>query len=166
MPCNARAALIPDLYTYHSWDNRGLSKRIHLRIEPDGQGILFVDVTDAIHLNQTAAQIAKWALDGEDRQLVVRRLRARFRGGSRIEEDVRQTYALVDHVRKADGCPTCGVDFVQQRPLFSTRARAPYKADLALTYGCNNACGHCYNAAAHLGPAPVSPEDWERVLTC
>lgn len=163
-PREAPPAPIPDLYTYHSWDNRGRSKRIHLRIEPDGQGILFVDVTDAIHLNQTAAQIAKWALDGEDPRLIVRRLRARYSGGSRIDEDVRQTYALVDHVRKADGCPTCGVDFVQQRPLFSTRARAPYKADVALTYGCNNACNHCYNATSHLGMASLALEDWKQVL--
>ena len=53
----------PDLYTYHFRDPRGYQRRIHLRIEPDRAGVLFVDVTDVIHLNQTAARIAKAALD-------------------------------------------------------------------------------------------------------
>jgi radical SAM protein with 4Fe4S-binding SPASM domain len=154
----------PDLYAYHSIDHRGYNKRIHLRIEPEGAGILFVDVTDAIHLNQTAARIAKWALDGIDEREAVRRLKARYRHGGRIAEDVHQTYAMVDHVRKSDGCPTCGVDFLQRTPLFSTRARAPYKADVALTYGCNNACNHCYNATSRLGMASLSVEDWKRAL--
>lgn len=36
----------------------GGRRRIHLRIEPGGRGVLFVDVTDIIYLNPTAAEMA------------------------------------------------------------------------------------------------------------
>jgi radical SAM protein with 4Fe4S-binding SPASM domain len=154
----------PDLYTYHFLDESGFTRRIHLRIEPDRQGVLFVDVTDVIYLNQTAAQIAKWALDGLSQGQAIRRLMSRYSGASRIREDVSGVYALVNHVSRESGCATCGVDFVERNPLFSARARAPFKADIALTYGCNNACSHCYNATSRLGMASLSIEDWKRVL--
>lgn len=154
----------PDLYTFHFTDRRGYFKRIHLRIEADGNGVLFVDVTDVIHLNSTAARIAKWALEQVPQADALRRLRSAFGGDPRAKADVARIYALVDRIAKDDGCPTCGFEFIEQRPVFSTRARAPYKADVALTYGCNNACNHCYNASSHIGMASLAKDDWKKVL--
>jgi radical SAM protein with 4Fe4S-binding SPASM domain len=159
------AALKPDLYTYRFTDSRGYSRRTHLRIEKDGGGVLFVDVTDAIHLNQTAALIAYWALEGIPEKKAIRRLKAAYSGHQQIADDVSGVFKLIQHVTTEAGCPTCGIDFLEQKPLFSTRANAPYKADIALTYGCNNACSHCYNATSHLGMASLAVEDWKRVFT-
>ena len=41
--------------------------------------------------------------------------------------------------------------------------QAPYKADIALTYRCNNACSHCYNEPTASICHPYA-EDWRRVL--
>ena len=38
--------------------------RLHLRVERDGSGVLFRDVTEVVHLNATATEMAKMALDG------------------------------------------------------------------------------------------------------
>lgn len=155
----------PDLYTYNFTADDGYYKRVHLRFEPDGNGVLFIDVTDVINLNQTAARIAKWALDGTPQREAVNRLRFYFRAESRQARlDAGRIYHLVEQVTRGTGCPTCGLDFLDRRPVFSTRARAPYKADVALTYGCNNACSHCYNATSHLGMASMAVEDWKMVL--
>src|SRR3989304_609290 len=81
-----------DLYTYHFEDRSGHFRRLHLRIEPDGQGVLFVDVTDAIHLNQTAALIAMWALEGLPEQKAKKRLKFRFGSDPRVNKDVLQIY--------------------------------------------------------------------------
>ena len=54
-PC---AAPKPGLYTYRFQPQDG-QVRIHLRIESDGSGVMFVDVTDVVHLNRTAAEFAK-----------------------------------------------------------------------------------------------------------
>jgi radical SAM protein with 4Fe4S-binding SPASM domain len=156
--------LKPDLYTYPFTDPQGYIRRIHLRIEEGGQGVLFLDVTDAIQLNQTAALIAGWALDGLPKKTATRRLKQMFGGHPRIVRDVEGVYGLIHHLTKESGCPTCGVDFLEQKALFSTRARAPYKADIALTYGCNNSCSHCYNAPTHMGMASLAVDDWKQVF--
>ena len=156
--------LPPDLYTYHFSDSRGYSRRAHLRIEDSGAGILFLDVTDAIHLNPTAALLASWALEGVSRSDAVKRLKKAYRGHRQIVRDAEGIYKLIRHVTTEEGCPSCGVDLLQRKALFSTRANAPYKADIALTYGCNNSCSHCYNATSHLGMASLAVEDWKRVF--
>ncbi|HKZ82369.1 MAG TPA: radical SAM protein [Anaerolineae bacterium] len=156
----------PGLYTYRV-ELPGGRRRIHLRIEGDGAGVLFVDVTDAIHLNPTAAEMAKMALEDVPIEQARGRLLGRYRGapGARVDEELAAIYAMVDGFRRPEsGCPTCAVSFLQRAPLFSTRARAPYKVDLALTYGCNNECPHCYNEPGRLGMASLSKTDWFRVL--
>ena len=40
------------MYTYPI-ELPGGQRRLHLRIESDGSGVLFIDVTDVIHLNAT-----------------------------------------------------------------------------------------------------------------
>lgn len=155
----------PDLYTYNFAADDGYFRRVHLRIEPDGNGVLFIDVTDTIHLNPTAAQIVKWALEDVPRKEAIASLRFHLGADpTQARLDVERFYYLVEKVTRSPGCPTCGLDFVQQKAVFSTRARAPYKADLAITYGCNNSCSHCYNATSHLGMASMAVADWKGVL--
>ncbi|HEY4718445.1 MAG TPA: hypothetical protein VIH14_05470, partial [Anaerolineales bacterium] len=60
----------------------GRSLRIHLRVEPSGNGVLFVDVTDVVHLNQTAVLMAKMALDGVALNGARARLAARHSGAA------------------------------------------------------------------------------------
>lgn len=156
----------PGLYTYRTGPNGG-SRCIHLRIGPDGGGTLLVDVTDAIHLNATAAFLAWLALEGKPRAEAVALLRRRFRGVGREElcRAADEVYGLVDHVSTTtDVCTTCGLPELERSPLFSTAVHAPYKADLALTYGCNNACGHCYNQPQRRNMASLGLDDWRRVL--
>ncbi|MCZ7670363.1 MAG: hypothetical protein M5U34_25995 [Chloroflexi bacterium] len=47
----------PGLQTFDVPLNGG-QKRIHFRLEDDRSGVLFVDVTDVVHLNATAAEMA------------------------------------------------------------------------------------------------------------
>ena len=144
----ARMALRPGLLTYHLHPPGG-TRRIHLRIEDSGAGVLFVDATDAIHLNPSATIIAKSALDGLPRNQVVQVLNGRFSRvkNAEIQGHVDRMYDLVHHLSTTtEACPTCGIKAERSLP-FSTPVTAPYKVDLALTYGCNNACRHCYNRA-------------------
>jgi radical SAM protein with 4Fe4S-binding SPASM domain len=156
----------PGLYTYRITPPGGQA-RIHLRIEPDGAGVLFVDVTDVVHLNATAAQIAKAALDEAPREQVRAALWRQYHGLPRaeVEQQIAQVYQVVDEFRHPErGCPTCTVTSIQRKDLFSIRARAPFKADLALTYGCNNECPHCYNEADRLEMPSLPAEAWYRVI--
>ena len=148
----------------------GGQMRLHLRVEQDGSGVLFRDVSEVVHLNSTAAELAWLALEDAPLKQATRSLRSRYSGAGRgqIEAEAARIYALVDGMRSpGDFCPTCALPDDLRPPqadLFSTPVHAPYKADLALTYGCNNACAHCYNEPSHLPMASLPKEKWFQVI--
>jgi radical SAM protein with 4Fe4S-binding SPASM domain len=146
----------------------GGQRRIHLRIAQDGTGVLFVDVTDVIHLNQTATQMAKFALDGVPLVHARHKMMRQYRGVSakQLTTELTSIYDMVDRLREnVQTCPTCAVSpLVQFKPVFSTPVTAPFKADIALTYACNNACPHCYNEAGRFTMPSLSYADWQQVL--
>ena len=141
--------------------------RIHMRIDDDGRGVLFVDVTDVIHFNKTATAMAKLALDQvplkQARSLLLTRVGPVDR--DRLRQDLQAIYDMIYRLRVPAGeCPTCTLTALENAPLFSIPAQAPYKADLALTYGCNNACGHCYNEPERFSMPSLTTKEWRRVL--
>jgi radical SAM protein with 4Fe4S-binding SPASM domain len=146
-----------------------------LRIEPNGCGVLFVNVTDVVHLNPTAAEFAKWALDGVEKRQAELWLTARHGRAQRGQwkHDLDAVYEMVGRLADAEtGCPTCSIMDLssrhrtgQARPaLFEVPVTAPYKVDLALTYDCNNDCPHCYNEAERLRLGLMSAEQWKLVI--
>ena len=155
------------LYTYPLQLNGG-QRRIHLRIESDGAGVLFIDVTDVIHLNSTAVQIVKLALDRVPQSEAEAQLVHHYRGVAQAElvQATDDMYALVRQLHAdGNGCPTCDlVSMSAFQPVFSTPVTAPYKADVALTYGCNNACAHCYNEPERFPMVTLPVESWFRVF--
>jgi radical SAM protein with 4Fe4S-binding SPASM domain len=164
---SAGSGLEAGLYTYPI-DLEGGRRRIHLRLESDGAGVLFIDVNDVIHLNATAAQMAKLALEEVPIAEAERQVRRCFRGapGPGLAEDLAEIYAMIDQLRSPEtGCPTCElVDRLAFKPVFSTPVSAPFKADLALTYACNNACAHCYNEPARFEMDSLRLAGWTQVL--
>ena len=131
----------PGLFTYRGCPPDG-SRVLHLRIEADGRGTLLIDVGDVVHLNATATLVAKMALDDRRPEEAAAALRRTGADRRRVDQDVRVVYDLVDHLKTTtEACPTCGLGSADQKDLFSAPVDAPYKADLALTYGCNNSCG-------------------------
>jgi radical SAM protein with 4Fe4S-binding SPASM domain len=161
-----REPLEAGLYTYQVAAPEGY-KRLHLRLDEDLSGVLFVDVTDVIHLNVTAAAMTKMALDNVPYQEAKSRLLSQYQtsDGKQISNELDSMYKMVNRLRMPEaGCPTCAIEGLERSALFSTRAMAPYKADLALTYGCNNACSHCYNEPDRFDMSSMVKEDWYQVL--
>jgi len=150
----------------------GGQRRIHLRVHEDGSGVLFIDVTEVIHLNPTAAQMVKLALDGVPMPRAQAQIGRRFRGVTKAEltAGLTRMYEMVARLRESKPhlrgrCPTCAIaDDIDFQPVFSTPVTAPYKADVALTYACNNACPHCYNEPERFAMPTLSVADWHRVF--
>ncbi len=142
--------------------------RMHLRVEPSGNGVLFVDVTDVVHLNQTATLMAKMALDNVPLTTARAQLRAWHPDvqAQQLENELHQVYDMVEGFRNPnDECPTCQLsDTVEMSPMFSIEVNAPYKVDVALTYGCNNECPHCYNENDRLQMPSLPLDEWYAVL--
>jgi radical SAM protein with 4Fe4S-binding SPASM domain len=141
---------------------------VHLRVKEDGTGVLFIDVTDVIHLNETAVEMIKPALEQVPRATTEARLARRYRGvtHAQLAEAIGTMYDFVGQLSSAaDACPTCELSgTLAFAPIFSTPVTAPYKVDVALTYACNNACPHCYNETERLTMPSLSRADWFRVL--
>ncbi|MFQ6131807.1 MAG: radical SAM protein [Armatimonadota bacterium] len=155
----------PGLYAYPLEDDNG-SRRLHLRAHNDGSGVLFVDVSDVVHLTPLATDIARMVLDGMTQDQVRTLLRSWYPDAP--EADLRRDVAALDTIitslkRPGQGCPTC-LPELERVPLFSRRPQAPYKADLALTYRCNNDCAHCYNEPGRKGLPSLDARGWRRVL--
>ncbi len=156
----------PGLHTWR-YDLPGGQRRLHLRIDRNGAGVLFADVTDVVHLNVTATHIALLALEDVTRQQAICHLSKRFRSlpAGQLAHDVEHVYTIVEKLREpASGCPTCSLAALERAPLFSAPATAPYKVDVALTYGCNNQCSHCYNEPDRLAMPSLPLADWHRIL--
>lgn len=155
----------PGLHVY-KFEGNGGKVCLHLRLDPTGKGTLFIDARETVHLSETAAAMALLALEKTSLRQAVRKLRARFRGvgPAQLRRDYQRVQEAIRHLATPRcGCSTCGLN-ARQTPWFSDRPSAPYRADLALTYRCNNDCSHCYNDPERRRRGSLSVAEWRRVL--
>ncbi len=137
------------IYAYR-YESEGEHSRVHLRLDPDGNGTLIVNANRVTHLNPTAALMAHLLLEGRSEAEIVRAFRKRYRvAREQVLADLQTFRHQLEHLIRPDGaCPIHDLDLETVMP-FSARPTAPYRMDLALTYRCNNDCAHCYNVAPH-----------------
>lgn len=159
----ARAWPAAGLYHYRR-EGSGEQARVHLRLDPDGSGILLVNASRVLRLNPTAALMAYLALEETPAADTQQVLTARYKlsATEAREEYARFTAQLFELVRPEGACPVCDLDLEITAP-FSARPSAPYRMDLALTYRCQNDCAHCYNIRPRAMPE-LSTAQWRLAL--
>ncbi|MCX8025199.1 MAG: radical SAM protein, partial [Thermanaerothrix sp.] len=154
---------LPGIYHFlrQSSENK---TRVHLRIEPNGQGSLLINASRIYYLNATATLMAYLILSGYPENVIIRTLVAHFRTrAAQVEADLHNFRLQLNALIEPGGmCPICDLD-LETLPPFSSRSSAPYRMDLALTYRCNNECVHCYNARPRNYPE-IETETWEQVI--
>ncbi len=91
----------PGLYHY-LLEGDGNHTRYHLRVEPDGRGILIANATAAARFAPTGVIMAKGFLDGDEDGVITQRLLGQFRDASKnvVQDD------LVGHGQRGD-CSAC-----------------------------------------------------------
>lgn len=151
------------LEVYHG---RGATGRatVHLRPAPDGSAELFLNADRIVHLNPTAAAMARLALQDVAPADAARRLARTYRADrARLERDYTALRAELEGLLDPDGaCPVHDLDLEVRAP-FSAVPPAPYRMDLALTYRCNDDCAHCYNARPRSHPE-LPTGSWRAIL--
>jgi radical SAM protein with 4Fe4S-binding SPASM domain len=158
-------SLSPGLHAYERHDEAGGRVRVHLRVEPDGRGLLVINAARVLHLNQTATEYARLALEEVPEEAAVREIGRRYRvDADTARADFRRIKAQIETLVRADGatCPVVGLNLERVDP-FSVALTAPYRMDLALTYRCDNACRHCYVARPPDYPE-MDTDTWKAVL--
>jgi radical SAM protein with 4Fe4S-binding SPASM domain len=162
---SAAAAKPPAAGLYHfRREQEDEMTRLHLRIDPSGDGLLVVNASRVFHLNPTAAAMAYLHLYEVPEKRAVSTLARWYRvTAAQARDDYTQISALLSEIARPDGaCPVCELDVETTAP-FSARPSAPYRMDLALTYRCNNDCSHCYNARPRAYPE-MDIDHWKAVL--
>jgi hypothetical protein len=127
--------LPPGTYHYQAPLEDPDDYRLHLRLEPDGTGLLIINASTVLHLNQTAAEYAYYLVQNMPEEQAVKNITFRYR----ISKDqARQDYH--DFVQRVDTLittpdldPITYLGFDRSEP-FSTDISAPYRLDCALTY--------------------------------
>jgi MoaA/NifB/PqqE/SkfB family radical SAM enzyme len=138
--------------------------RLHLRIEPDGRGLLIINASTVLHLNQTAAELAKHLIEGDDEDATAQAISSRYRvRQSRARADYRELHEqVITLATSIDLCPVTYLDLERVEP-FSAETSAPYRVDLALTYAVD-ASGTPDPEARKRVARELTTEEWEQVL--
>lgn len=153
----------PGLYHYQEGDRYG-GKRFHLRVEPDGSSILSINAQRILHLNESATEYAKLIIEGHDADEAVKRMKSRYKVNAKtVEKDYLDLKEKMEML-KSDSrvCPISFMGLERVEP-FRTPVSAPYRMDLALTYRCNNDCGHCYVERKREFPE-LGTGEWKEIL--
>jgi hypothetical protein len=127
--------LPPGIYHYQAPPDSPVPYRLHLRIEPDGTGLLIVNASTILHLNQTAAEFAYHIVIQTPEDQVVREIADRYRVN---REQARQDYKSLNDristlINTPDLDPEMFLDFERTAP-HSQKISAPLRLDCALTY--------------------------------
>jgi MoaA/NifB/PqqE/SkfB family radical SAM enzyme len=138
--------------------------RLHLRIEPDGRGLLVINAATVLHLNQTAAEYARLLIQGASEEEAAQTITKRYHVK---ETQAREDYAqLREHIltlaTTVDLDPVTYLDMERAEP-FSAETSAPYRADLALTYRLDES-GALDPGARRRVDRELTTEDWQRIL--
>ena len=149
---------------HYQREENGNKARLHLRIDPDGHGTLMVNANRVVHFNPTAALMADLALENTSKSDAIRKITRKFRvDQTQASADYNAFLSNFEQLIQPDACPICAMEDLEISAPFSSKPTAPYRMDLALTYRCNNDCGHCYNARPRDYPE-LTTFEWKRVI--
>ena len=127
--------IAPGMYHYISPPEDPRNYRLHLRIEPNGNGLLIINASTVLHLNQTATDYAYYLVKNVNPEQVGKIISDRY-NISRIEA-ARDYQELIDQINilieTPDLDPVSFLD-IELIPPFTGHIAAPYRLDCALTY--------------------------------
>jgi len=122
-------------YHYLSPPDDPRNYRLHLRLEPEGNGVLIINASTILHLNQTAAEYAYYLVKNEPVEQAAHKMVERYH--VELEQAKNDYRELVDRIQTLintpDLDPVTFLDLDRIRP-FTGHITAPYRLDCALTY--------------------------------
>ncbi len=150
----------------YKFDGKGelAHHRFHLRVDDKRKGVLIVDAAKLVFLNGTALDYVRCALEGRSEREAVRYVRLRYKNVAKAtasEHYAMTKRQLVEFLHgNSDVIQTVGTD---NPSIGADELPSPYRMDLALTYRCQNDCGHCYNETKEKKELTV--DQWKEVIS-
>jgi len=152
------------VYHFQSPANDPANYRLHLRVEPNGAGILVLNASTVLHLNATAVEYAYHLINRTPPEDTAKKVSSRYR--------VKYNLALSDFnafknnidalIATPDLDPVTMLGFDRHIP-YTDSISAPYRLDLALTYNLPK------NSDLNSAPQKrvdreLSTEEWKTIL--
>lgn len=158
------AVALPAAGVYHFLRENEVEKsRLHLRVDKDGSGLLIINANRVYQLNPSATAMMYLALNEVPVENATKTIHQAFNAPKgAIAGDYAGIQAQLNALIANEHCPICELDLETTAP-FSSTPSAPYRMDLAVTYRCNNACAHCYNARSRNYPE-LDTQSWFEIL--
>ena len=123
------------IYSYHTPPEADDQYRLHLRVEQDGSGILVINASTVLHLNQTAVEYAYHLINGTAPEQVAQKISDRYQVDRDLAredfEDLKEK--IMTLIETPDLDPVTYLDIERQSP-YTGQISAPYRLDCALTY--------------------------------
>ena len=147
--------------------------RLHLREVKDGS-ILWINGNQAVHLNPVAtsfmvAFIEVMNKSGTNTEFlpdyikaeIISKLRKKYSMPKEVlVKDFDKVYGQIIAIGKGDACVFS--EGSQIKDLSAIWEIAPARADLALTYQCNNKCSFCYVGERKM--EEINTENWKKII--
>lgn len=123
------------IYHYQTPADAEYPYRLHLRLEPDGDGILIVNASTVLHLNQTAAESAYYLVQDMPEEQAAKEIARRYQVSPKqaLEDyqDLKERILTLIDVPDLD--PVSFLEFERDDP-YAGEISSPYRLDCALTY--------------------------------
>jgi radical SAM protein with 4Fe4S-binding SPASM domain len=150
----------------YRFDGRGdlAHHRFHLRVDNQNKGVLIVDASKLVFLNGSAIDYVRCALEDKSERDATRYIMRRYKNVKK--ETISGHYIkiksqLVELLKgNLNVIQTVGTD---NPSVGADNLPSPYRMDLALTYRCQNDCGHCYNETKEKKELTV--DQWKGIIS-
>lgn len=145
-------------------DIDGAPHRLHLRIENDGAGILVLDASTVLHLNQTATEIAYYLVSDLKHEEILTQLIKRYQVNKEIaEQDIEDLQNRIETIlRTPDLDPETFLD-MDRAARHSADTSTPFRLDCALTYQIPSGGTDEYTPAKRVDRL-LSTEEWKSII--
>jgi organic radical activating enzyme len=126
--------LQPGIYHYQAPQEDPRNYRLHLRVESNGQGVLIVNASTVLHLNETAAEFAYHIIQQTPDETVAERVSKRYNvSKEQALQDFRELHEKLEvMIETPDLDPVSFLGIDREEPY--SGLIAPYRMDCAITY--------------------------------
>jgi hypothetical protein len=154
----------PGVYASQPKPDAAVPYRLHLRVEPDGSGLLLINASTVLHLNATASAHALEVIRDASVPDAARAVRSRFRvGRNRSLADQEQLRDQILRLATQPDLDPVVYLGMERRTPFSEQPSAPYRLDLALTYA-TDPSGKLDPLARKRVKRELKEREWKAVL--
>jgi radical SAM family protein len=150
---------------YHKQDMQDNKPyRVHLRLKPDGAGLLILNASTVLQLNATAAEYAYHFIRGTEPDEAVKQIASRYRVNKDIaHQDYRDFLDKIETlISTPDLDPVSFLDFERAAP-HSADLTSPLRLDCALTYRLREDSGVEYAPTKRVD-RELTTDEWRTIL--